>query len=99
MTITGLPTKGHQRADCIACEDYRKIICAAWSLTVKSFSPWEAHNHKDHPTAHQLVFIHAKVSVVGLLCIPWALRYIHFQIPVAFVCLASKVVAHMLVHN
>ena len=99
MTITGLPAKGHQKADCIASEDYRKITCAAWSRTVKSFSPWEAHNHKHHPTAHVLVFIDAKVSLVGLLCISLPFMYIYFQIPVASVCLASKVVARILVHN
>ena len=86
-----MPAKGHHRADCIktSCEDYRKIACAAWSLTARSVSPWEAHNHKDHPTAHQLVFINAKVSLVGLLCIPLPFMYVYFQIPAAFVLAKS----------
>lgn len=71
LQVTFIANDGSVRADdYFACEDYRKLIFAAWPSSSPQLAERETlHAHDQMElTAHQLAYVDVKVSDLKLLC-------------------------------
>lgn len=88
-----------EQADFFECPDLRKIFCAAYPLTqhqlaAKGIMPWNAHNHIEHLTAHQLAFVDVKVSLICAAIFAILLCLV-LNSCCMYVSLVAKTIAHM----